>query len=145
MCGCVASKSIIGVEIFFFALARQRRFFSCPGATRPRSQRGLGCSRIPHQGTADRSGACAAVVLTRLQNAFTAQTQQGAFRDPELPLDLAGCVCESHGALGSEPLRAESSSKRTVLRGEAWAISTATLSERSLMLNHQFDDRGTEI
>lgn len=72
--------------------------FSCPGAPRPGSQRVLSCSRIPHQGTADRAGACATEVGAGLQNAFTAQAQQGAFRDPELSLDLGSCVCESHGA-----------------------------------------------
>ena len=54
------------------------------------------------------------------------------------------CLWIARG-LGSEPLRAESSSKRTVLRGEAWTISTATLSERSLMLNHRLDDRWAQV
>ena len=32
-----------------------------------------------------------------------------------------------------------------ILRGEAWAISTATLSERSLVLDHRLDDRRAQV
>ena len=50
-----------------------------------------------------------------------------------------------HGALGSEPLRTKSSSKRRVLRHKGWATVATTLSQRSLVLDHQFDNRRAQI